>query len=397
MRKILLKLFVKDYKNVKDQNVRTKYGTLSGIVGIIANLFLCFFKIVSGIISGSLSITADGINNLSDAGSSIITLIGFKLSNKPADETHPFGHERIEYLTGVIVSFIILVIGGILGYESIQKIILSIKDPSKVQIDVKPILYIILGVSILVKCWLAYFNKKNGQAIESKTLMATSLDSLNDCITTIGVIIGMIAYHIWRIPLDGYMGVIVSIFIIISGINMLKDTMNPLIGEDISKELQQQIKETVLSYNGILGVHDLVVHTYGPNKIFATIHAEVSSTDDILESHDIIDNIEHDVKEKLNIDLVIHMDPVDITNPETIKLKNIILEILFSYDPTLSIHDFRVVYGSTHTNVVFDVAIPLKYDKTPNEVRRDLTKLINEYDSFLNPVIQIDQYYERNK
>lgn len=397
MRKLLLKIFIKDYQNTKDQTVRTKYGTLSGIVGIIANLFLCAFKILSGVISGSLSIMADGINNLSDAGSSIITLIGFKLSNKPADEDHPFGHERIEYLTGVIVSFIILAIGGILGYESIQKVILSIKDPSKIAIEITPLIYIILGISILVKCWLAYFNRKNSKAIDSQTLLATSQDSLNDCITTLGVIVGMIAYHIWKIPLDGYMGILVSVFIIISGIKMLKDTMNPLIGEDISKELQQQIKETVLSYKGILGVHDLVVHTYGPNKVFATIHAEVSKDEDILESHDIIDNIEKDVKEKMNIDLVIHMDPVDITNPETIRLKNIVLEILYAYDPTLTIHDFRVVHGTTHTNLLFDVAIPFKYDKQANEVRIELTKLIKEYDQKLNPVMQIDQHYERNK
>lgn len=396
MRKLLLKIFIKDYKNTSNQTVRTKYGTLSGIVGIVANLFLCIFKIVAGFLSGSLSIMADGINNLSDAGSSIITLIGFKLSNKPADEDHPFGHERIEYLTGVIVSFIILAIGGILGYESILKIIASVKDPESISIEVTPVLYIIMGVSILVKCWLALFNHKNGKEIESTTLQATAQDSLNDCISTAAVIGGMIVFNIWHLPLDGYIGVIVSIFILISGIKMLKETMNPLIGEDISADLKNKIKERVMSYEGILGVHDLVVHTYGPNKIFATIHAEVSSTANILESHDIIDNIEKDFKDNLNINLVIHMDPIDITDPKTAALKETVLEILYDFDPKLSFHDFRVVHGITHTNILFDVSIPIKYNKTPQEVREYLVTKIKEYDLKLNPIIQIDQHYERN-
>ncbi len=395
MRKLLLKLFVKDYKNVKDSEVRARYGSLSGIVGILCNLLLCIFKIITGVISGSVSIMADGINNLSDAGSSIITLIGFKLSTKPADEDHPFGHERIEYITGVIVSFIILIIGFLLCYESIQKIISSIKDPSSASIAISPIIYIILGVSILVKCWLAIFNRKNGKYIDSSTLIATSQDSLNDCISTAAVIIGMIVFHIWKIPVDGYIGVFVSIFIVISGIKTFKETTNPLIGEDISKETQKEIANKVRSYEGILGVHDLVVHSYGPNKIFATIHAEVSAQTPILESHDIIDNIERDFRDELNIDLVIHMDPIDITDQKTMELKKVVLDIIAEYDSTLTIHDFRVVHGQTHTNVLFDISVPLKFKATPSEIRKYVGDKITEYDNKLHAIIQIDQLYNR--
>lgn len=390
MRTLLLKLFVKNYKETNNPIVRTKYGTLSGIVGIIANLILCSIKLLGGILSGSVSIIADAINNLSDAGSSIITLIGFKLSSKPADEDHPYGHQRIEYLTGVIISFIILFIGISLLTSSIDKI----QNPE--ELDVNWFIFVILGIGILIKLWLAVFNRLNGKAISSDTLLATSTDSLNDCISTGAVIIGMIVYKYTNFPIDGYIGIFVSIFILISGIKMLKETMNPLIGEKIDEELEQKIAQKVLSYNGILGVHDLVVHTYGPNKVFATIHAEVSSTKDILESHDLIDNIEIDFRKELNIDLVIHMDPIDITNPTTVKLRQVVEEIVKEYDINLSIHDFRVVHGQSHTNVLFDINMPIKYNISPKELRKIITTKIKEYDEKLNPVIQIDQKYNRD-
>lgn len=388
MRKLLLKLFIKDYKNTDDVKVRVKYGTLSGIVGIVSNCILCAIKIVAGFLSGSVSIMADGINNLSDAGSSIITFIGFKLSSKPADEGHPFGHQRIEYLTGVIVSFIILIIGFTLFKSSFEKVL----HPSEV--DVTPIIYIILSVSILIKCWQSIFYKKNGKDICSTALLASSQDSLNDCIATSVVIIGTIIYHLTGVALDGYMGLIVSIFIVISGIKTLKDTMNPLIGENVSKEYQEMICNKVRSYPCILGVHDLVVHTYGQNRVFATIHAEVSSKGDILELHDIIDNIERDFRVENNIDLVIHMDPIDITDPKTLELKAVVLKIINEYDPILSIHDFRVVHGQTHTNILFDMSVPIKYKESPLELRTNITTKIKEYDSKLNPIIQVDQLYD---
>lgn len=390
MRKLLLKLFVKDYKNTKDPNVRAKYGSLSGAVGIFTNFILCVVKILAGFFSGSVSILADGINNLSDAGSSIITLIGFKLSSKPADEDHPFGHERIEYLTGMIVSFIIILIGGLLFKNSFVKIL----NPEAMEIT--PLIYVILAFSVCVKCWQAYFYRQNGRDIDSQALSATAQDSLNDCISTTAVIIGMVIYGIWSLPVDGYIGVLVSIFVIISGIKMVKETMNPLIGEIPSKEEQNKISEKVMSYPGILGVHDLVVHSYGPNKTYATIHAEVSSKVDILESHDIIDNIERDFRTLLNIDLVIHMDPIDVTDPKTIELREMTDKVLKEYDATLSFHDFRVVHGQTHTNILFDVAIPVHYKVTPQEIREQLTRKIKEQDPKLETIIQIDQLYNRN-
>lgn len=390
MRKLLLKLFIKDYKNTSDAKVRVKYGSLSGIVGIVSNLLLCIVKILAGFLSASVSIMADGINNLSDAGSSIITLIGFKLSSKPADEDHPFGHERIEYLTGVIVSFIILIIGVSLFKSSFTKIL----DPESITIS--PLIYVILGLSIFIKCWQSIFYRQNGKAIDSSALIATSQDSLNDCISTGFVILGTIVYHIWEIPIDGYVGILVSIFILISGIKTLKETMNPLIGENVSKEYQEMICNKVRSYSCILGVHDLVVHTYGHNKVFATIHAEVSSKGDILEIHDIIDNIERDFRQENNIDLVIHMDPIDVTDPKTLELKDMVMTIINDYDSELSIHDFRVVHGQTHTNILFDIAMPLKFKVTPSELRRDITNKIKEQDERYNPVIQIDQLYNRN-
>lgn len=390
MRKLLLKLFIKDYNNTQNPKVRSKYGTLSGIVGIISNLILCTLKILAGILSGSVSIVADGINNLSDAGSSIITLIGFKLSSKPADEDHPYGHERIEYLTGVIISFIILFIGISLLTSSFDKI----RNPE--EMNVSNIVFIILGISIIIKCWLSIFFRLNGKAISSDAILATAQDSLNDCISTGAVILGMIIYKFTDFPIDGYIGLFVSVFILISGVKMLKETMNPLIGEKISPELEEKIASKVLSYEGILGVHDLVVHTYGPNRVFATIHAEVSSTRDILESHDIIDNIELAFRNELQIDLVIHMDPIDITNPETLALRELVSEIVTSYDQNLSIHDFRVVHGQTHTNVLFDINMPITYPITPKELRKIITERIKEKDEKLNAVIQIDQKYNRN-
>lgn len=391
MRKLLLKLFVKDYKNTNDKVVRAKYGTLSGIVGIISNLILCTIKILAGILSGSVSILADGINNLSDAGSSIVTLIGFKLSTKPADEDHPFGHERIEYLTGVIVSFLILFIGGTLLVTSFNKIL-----DTSYTVEISPMIFIILGVSVLIKLWQAIFNRKNGKAINSEALLATSQDSINDCISTIAVIIGMVIYALFDISLDGYIGILVSIFILVSGIKMVKETISPLLGENVSKELSDKISQKVLNYPGILGVHDLVVHSYGPNKIYATIHVEVSSQEDIFEIHDTIDNIERDFRKELNIDLVIHMDPINVNDPNTQMLKEVIQKIVTDYDPILTIHDFRIVSGPTHTNVLFDINMPIKHKDTPQKLRTNITDKIKEYNDTLNPVIQIDQVYNRN-
>lgn len=391
MQKLLVKLFIKDYQNTQDPIIRGKYGSLSGIIGIISNLILCSIKIFLGFISASVSIMADGINNLTDAGSSIITLIGFKLSSAPADDDHPFGHERIEYVTGLIISFIIILIGFSLGKESINKII----DPST-NYEISFITIIIMLISISIKLWQAIFYKKMANAINSEALIASSKDSLNDCISTSAVIIGLIIIKFTSFYLiDGIIGIGVSLFIIISGIKMVIETINPLIGTMPTQEELDLISQKILSYEGIVGIHDLVIHQYGNCTKFVTAHAEVPSHVDVVKSHDIIDNIERDFRNELGIDLTIHMDPVDLLNPKTQELKLEVYKIVKSIDESLSMHDFRVVYGESHTNILFDVAMPLKFKYSPKELKEMITKEIQKIDSNYFVIIQVDQLFNR--
>lgn len=394
MYKLLVKLFIKDNKNTKDPLVRAKYGSLAGNVGITVNIILFIFKIIAGIISGSIAIITDGINNLTDASSSIITLVGFKMSVKPADEDHPFGHQRIEYLTGVIVSFIILFIGIFLGIESVKKII----EPSMPTPDV--FVYIILGVSIVGKLWLSIFNRKMGKAIDSTTLKATSQDSLNDAISTTVVLAVSIICHIFSYVdalkyLDGITGIALAIMILVSGIKTLKETMDPLIGSMPTKEDIEKISKIVESYDGVLGIHDLVIHNYGPNKTFASIHVEVDAKVDVMISHDLMDVIERDVRENHGVDLTIHMDPVNTDDEETISVKEQVIKIVKRIDETLTIHDFRMVKGITHTNVLFDIAIPIKFKMTKTELRKYLEQEIKAINEKYLLVLQIDQMYDR--
>ena len=391
MKKLLLKLFVKNYEDKENPVVRAKYGVLAGVFGIITNLIVCSVKIIVGLLSASVSILADGINNLSDAGASIVTFIGFHLSSKPADEEHPFGHERYEYLSGMIVSIIILIIGGSLFIDSVKKII------NPVEMLTGTYIYIILVISIFFKFMQALFYKSLAKDIDSTTLKASSVDSLNDCISTLAVLVGLIIFDLTDFAyIDGIVGIVIAIFILVAGIKLLKETMDPLLGEMPSKEDVDRIVNNIVKYDGVLGIHDLVIHSYGPNKTFVTVHCEVDSKVDIMLSHDMVDNIEADFKKEFNIDLVIHMDPVDIHDEETMKLKKEISNIIKKYDECLRFHDFRVVKGVTHTNVLFDIEMPLTYSKTPLELKSDITKLIKEYNSFLNPVIVVDHFYNRN-
>lgn len=390
MQKLLVKLFIKNYTNKSDPKVRSAYGVLSGIVGIITNLFLCAFKIFAGIISSSVSILADGINNLSDAGSSIITMIGFKLSSAPPDEEHPFGHERIEYISGMIIAIIILIIGFSLFKTSIEKII------NPVEVETSVIIYVILGVSILAKLWQGMFYRRMGKDIDSTALIASGQDSINDVISTAAVLAGIIFTVLTSVNIDGYIGILVSLFILKSGFDLVRDAAKPLIGETPSKEEVKEISEKIEEYPGVLGIHDLVFHSYGPNKKFITVHVEVDSSVDIMISHDLMDNIEQDFKKELNIDLVVHMDPVDIHDENTLKYKEMVREILHDYDEQLTFHDFRIVSGPTHTNIVFDVVIPVKYEKTPAVVKAELAQKIREKQDNLFAVIAVDQMYDRN-
>jgi len=389
MKNVFAKIFIKDYQNYQNPVVRNAYGKMCGIIGIISNLILCVIKIVTGLLISSISIMADGINNLADAGSSIITLIGFKLSSMPADSDHPFGHQRIEYISGLIVSFIILIIGFLLGKSSIEKIFAESEMIPRNQIIVT---IGILVVAILIKFWQSYFNRKNGKLINSTTLIATSQDSLNDCISTTAVLLSLIVTLIFpTINLDGYMGILVSIFIIISGIKLIKETISPLIGEAPTKEFVADIANKIMDYDGILGIHDLVVHTYGPAKTFVTVHAEVDASVDICISHDIIDNIEHDFMKNENVNLVIHMDPIDLKCEETKMLKELTREILLKIDDSLLFHDFRIVKGPTHTNIIFDVVVPIKFKYNNEEIKNIIDSEFKKNNETYNTVITVDQ------
>ncbi|MBQ8293688.1 MAG: cation transporter [Bacilli bacterium] len=396
MVKLLGKLFIKDYQNYQNPLVRAAYGKLSGIVGIISNLLLCALKIITGFLIGSFSYIADGINNLSDAGSSIVTLIGFKLASEPADADHPFGHQRVEYLTGLIVSFIIIAIGIILLKSSIE----SIFNP-EAKANFSVMSAIILAISIIIKCLQSIFYRRVGKLINSTAVLATSIDSLNDCISTGAVLIASIISIFTDLSLDGYMGCLVSLFILYSGYKLVKEAMSPLIGEKPSKELVDQIVEKVLSYPKVLGIHDLVIHSYGPGKIFATIHVEVDSEESILVTHDEIDNIEQDFRENLGINLVIHMDPIDTKDEVTLELKEEAYRILQKIDPKLNFHDFRIVKGETHINVLFDVLVPIRYQIDDDDLKKMIDLEFKKYkignNCVINTVLVIDHDYNGGK
>ncbi len=386
---LLPKIFIKNYQDYKNSEVRAQYGKLCGIVGIICNFILCAIKIITGFLIGSISIMADGINNLADAGSSVLTLIGFKLSNMPADKDHPFGHQRYEYITGLFVSLIILVIGVLLMKTSIEKLITGgeVFEQSTAIITI-----IILAVAILFKCLLAIFFKKYGKLINSTTLLATGADSLNDCISTSAVLISMVICAIWPNGyVDGIMGILVSLFIIYSGIKLVRETISPLIGEAPTKEFVDDIANTLLAYEGILGIHDMMIHTYGPEKVFVTVHAEVDSSVDINISHDIIDNIEQDFLRNKNINLVIHLDPIDTKCEITINLRERVKKTLNEIDEVLHFHDFRIVKGNTHTNVLFDIVVPVKYNITNEEILEKLNESFKDEDMIYNFVVNFDQ------
>lgn len=387
MTNFIIRKFIKNYEDVKNASVREAYGKLGSIVGIIVNLVLSVSKISIGSLFNSISITADGVNNLSDASSSVITLIGFKLAGKPADKDHPFGHARFEYISGLIVAFAILLLGTELIKSSFNKII----NPEVV--DFGNSMIIVLILSIVVKIWLSRFNGILGDKISSSTIKATSMDARNDVIATSAVLVSIIISKYTAFQIDGYMGVLVALFIIYSGINILKDIMNPILGELPDPGLISEIENKIMSYEGILNIHDLVVHNYGPNRYFATVHAEVDAKQDILVCHDLIDNIERDFAEDFDINLVIHLDPIITDDKEINHLKNLTHEILNSIDNKLSMHDFRVVKGTTHTNLIFDVVVPVDLEINTKELVYNIEKSIKEENESYYAVITIDKNY----
>ena len=384
--KFLVRRFIKNYQDTKDANVRTSIGKLSGIVGIFSNLFLFVIKFVIGTVVHSVSIQADGVNNLTDAGSNIISILSFHLANKPADKDHPFGHERTETIASLFVGILILVLGFETAKESISKVI----HPGSIDFRIASV--IILLISIIVKFWMYAYNKKLSKTYDSSLLEATALDSISDVCGTTAVLVSTLLSPVLHFNLDGYMGIVVSGIILYGAYGLLRDMINSLIGEAPDPELVHNIVDMIMAHPAILGVHDMMLHNYGPNKIFASAHVEVDSSKDIFETHDHIDNIEREVKENMNIDLVLHMDPVKVNDLETELYRAKVVEAIHQIDPKWGFHDFRIVSGPTHVNLVFDLVIPFEEKYTQEEIEEMLLKHIDS-DKKIYLVLTIDHPY----
>lgn len=381
---IFIKLFVKDYQKTTDAKVRQQYGEFASIVGVVTNLILFAIKIAVGIVFNSIAITADAINNLSDSSSSFITLIGFKISGKPADKEHPYGHARMEYISGLIVSFLIC----FLGFQLFQNAFGKIIHPQEAEFSM--ISVGVLIVAILGKLWQYLFYKKIATLIDSTTLIATSIDSRNDILSTAVVLLGIIITYYTSFNLDGYLGLAVAILIIISGIKLIMDTVNPLLGTAPSEELVNHIYIKILSYEGIVSLHDLQVHSYGEGQIFVTVHCEVPAEEDIMISHDIIDNIERDFLKEEGINLVIHIDPIVTSDEKTNKLRVKVTKTINHISEELSLHDFRVVWEGSHPNLIFDVVVPYNFEHSNEELIEIIDDKVKEIDPCYNCMITID-------
>ncbi len=386
---LLIKLFVKDYQNTVSTVVRTRYGLLSGSVGIAVNLLLFTAKIITGSVTGSISIVTDAVNNLSDAGSSIVTLLGFKLSDKPADEEHPFGHGRIEYIAALIVSFIIVIVGVELAHRSFDKI----RDPD-------PVTFSYLASAILIstmaaKLWLAFFYQNIGRRINSPAMKAVVADSLSDIAATGSTLFVLVFSRFNSFPIDGYIGLAVSVFVFLAGIGIIRNTIGPLLGEPPDEDFVKSIEEEILSYDSVIGIHDLMLHNYGPGRVFGSVHAEVPANMDIMISHDTIDLIERKIKKDFGIEMVIHMDPIVVDDEHIDRIHALVLDMVLEIDESLAIHDFRVVDGLTHTNLVFDLVtphnFPMKSSRLIQEINERLTRLNEKYFA----VITVEQGYTK--
>lgn len=387
MTKLLIKLFVKDSENTANEAVRTRYGVLSGVVGIVLNIILSVFKMIFGAITRSVSIIADGANNIFDAVSSIISLVGFKISGKPADDEHPFGHGRIEYVSALTLAFIIL----IMGFELIKTSVDKFTNPEAVIFSAPAV--VVLVFSIIAKIWLAAFNKTVGKKIDSVAVNAVVADSIGDIAATTCSLIALIASKFTALPVDAVMGIIVALVVIYAGIGIIKDTLGPLLGEPPAKEIVEKLEKLVLSYDGIVGIHDLVLHSYGHSKIIGSLHAEVPSDVDIMESHDTIDLIERDIREKLGIEISIHMDPILVNDPLTDELRELTSKVLGEISADITFHDFRIVKGQTHTNLIFDIVIPHSSLLKPDEIKNLIESKIRQENEAYFTVINVDRSY----
>lgn len=387
MHTMLVKIFIRDSENVNNPQVRAAYGTLGSITGIITNIFLAVIKYIAGVLSGSISVTADAINNLSDAGSSIISLIGVKLSAKPADKDHPYGHGRVEYIAAFGVAFLVLLMGVELFKSSVEKIV------NPLPVTFSWISLCIMLFSILAKLWLGFFNKRLGEKINSAPMIAVMKDSFSDCLATGVAAIAIIVSAFSRISIDGYLGVIVAVFIFAAGFNILKDTIGSLLGKPADKEFVDEITNRLLSYNKIVGVHDLIIHDYGPGRKFASAHAEVPSNEDIMEIHDIIDLAERDIYNEFGLVISIHMDPIAVDDEKINALRKMTAQLVNEMSEEMSIHDFRVVDGPSYTNLIFDLIVPHKYELTNDQVKKEIEDKLSKIDERYFAVITVEHSF----
>ncbi|WP_294553716.1 cation diffusion facilitator family transporter [uncultured Pseudoflavonifractor sp.] len=384
---LLVKTFVKDCNNVQDPQVRQRYGALSGAVGIFLNLMLSAGKMIAGVLTGSIAITADAFNNLTDAGSSVVTLVGFHMAGKQADNDHPFGHGRIEYLSGLAVSVVILLVGLELAKSSVEKII----HPEPVEFSW--LSAGILAAAICVKLWMSYFNRSLSRRIGSAAMAATATDSLSDAVATSAVLLSSLIGRFTSVNVDAWAGILVAVFILRAGWGAAKDTLNPLLGQSPDPELVREIEQTILAHPQVVGIHDLIIHDYGPGRSMMSLHAEVPAGSDIMEVHDEIDAIERELKAKYHIEASIHMDPI-VTGDETIsKARQMVLDLVREVDPAMTIHDFRMTSGPKHRNLIFDVVVPYSVKRSDDEVRQEIERKIRAADPNSFAVIQVDRAY----
>ncbi len=386
---ILTRLLVRDYKNTSDVKVRQAYGMLCGAIGIVLNLFLFLVKFIAGQLSASIAITADAFNNLSDAGSSIITLAGFRMAGQKPDHDHPFGHGRIEYIAGLLVAVIILLMGAELFKSSLDKIF----NPTP--IDASPLVLFILVLSICVKLYMFLYNRKISRKIDSAAMMATAKDSISDSISTLVVLLTTLLAFVTDIQIDGWCGILVAAFVFFTGVGAMKDTVSPLLGQPPEPGFVKKVEEIIMEYKnqGVIGIHDLVVHNYGPGRVMLSVHVEVPSSGDILVLHDMIDLIEHRLAHELNCSAVIHMDPVCVDDERTNRMKEDVAKIVNEMEGNVTFHDFRIVHGPTHTNLIFDVEVPFNYKMSDSEVVDYLKNQIRQIDEKYIAVIEVDKSY----
>ncbi len=388
MTELLVKRFVKEHEEIEKMSVRTAYGVLASMVGIFCNVFLFVVKVTIGFLMRSVSVMADGFNNLSDAGASIISFVGVKIASKPADEEHPFGHGRMEYISALIVSFIVIEVGLSFFKDAIGRI----RNPLELQFHLIPTLILILSIG--VKFWLGLFNKKLGTKIDSKVMLATSADSMGDVIATAATIVSVLVFKIFEINIDGFVGLGVSLAIMWAGVGIAKDTLEPLLGEAVPKDVYKKITTFVEGYEGVCGTHDLIVHNYGPGRSMASLHAEVPNDVDIELSHEIIDQIERDALKQMGIFLVIHMDPIEMKNEATLLAKQQVEQMLADLDAQVSIHDFRMVVGENQINLIFDMVVPIQYDKEQRKMLcQETRRRMHEIDERYQCVIVVENSY----